>query len=82
MFAYVATFGPTVAISTNVAHPAAAHRSMRNPSSLLLRSCHARLIWVPETAVAVSVLGAGSDVAAVAVFEYTEVPVAVTARTR
>ena len=50
---------------------------MRNPSSLLLRSCHARLIWLPETAVAVRLAGAGSGITAVAVFEYTEVPVAV-----
>ena len=77
MFAYVVTFGPTVAISAKVAHPAPAHCSIRNPSSFPLRSCHARLIWLPETAVAVRLAGAGSGITAVAVFEYTEVPVAV-----
>src|SRR5207245_11687512 len=66
-FAYAATFAPTVAISPNVVHPAPAHRSIRKPSSLPLLSCHARLICVAETAVAVRPLGAGSGVAALAV---------------
>ena len=71
MFEYEVAPGPVVAIS--VQGPIDVDdRSIRKPVSLNELSVHARLIWLEETAVAASPVGAIGIVAAVVALETFE----------